>query len=120
MNEHITTGKIGENSTCHFLIKNGYHIFDRNYRMPWGEIDIIARDPDTTLVFVEVKTMQAGGSLKPEDNLTRAKLQKLRRTCEKFVATHQDLVREDRGWRIDLVALTMSNKDCLINHYENI
>ena len=48
-------GKLGENLACDALARRGYAIIARRYRTRLGEIDIIARDGDTT-VFVEVKT----------------------------------------------------------------
>jgi len=144
------TGKAGENLACLFLKENRYHIITRNYRKPWGEIDIITRDSQGTLVFVEVKTLKYGNfgnlkeiesgnfaALKPEDNLTRAKLIKLKRTCQDFANRNQNLVESKLGWRIDLVAvylknptdsedgspgleLTNSKNNCIIKHYHNI
>ena len=35
-------GRIGEQVACSFLVRKGYTIIDRNYRKPWGEIDVIA------------------------------------------------------------------------------
>jgi len=116
----IDVGKFGENQASRFLLGKGYRIIDRNYRKPWGELDIIAMAPNGTIVFVEVKTLTIGNSLEPEDHLTKAKLEKLQRTCRKYVAEKPRLIREDRGWRIDLVALTISDKSCNIRHYENI
>ena len=104
----------------------------RNYRRPWGEIDVISRDKDGTIVFVEVKTLRsssaADDSLTPEDNLTNAKLKKLRRVCEKFAIENARLINEKKGWRIDLVAVTLreqnsassSDTDHTVAHYENI
>ncbi len=48
-------GDFGENAACKYLKKNGMEIIERNFRTRSGEIDIIARDGETT-VFVEVKT----------------------------------------------------------------
>lgn len=127
--DNISTGKIGENLACQYLIGKGYRILKRNYWKPWGEIDIIAVAKTNTLVFVEVKTLKESSSagLLPEDNLTSSKLQKLQRTCRGFVADKPNLVREDRGWQIDLVAIKIPAsadkpvlKNCEINHYENI
>lgn len=128
-----SVGKLGEDIACEYLIKSGYRILGRNYRERWGEIDIIAKAPDLTLVFVEVKTLRSGigeAGLAPEDNLTAAKLKKLRRTCEMFANSkfHSGLVDEKKGWRIDLIAvnaspeynLTNDIKDCNIHHYQNI
>jgi Holliday junction resolvase-like predicted endonuclease len=49
-------GSTGEDLACGYLEKNGYKIISRNYRMKFGELDIIAESPDKTLVFFEVKT----------------------------------------------------------------
>ncbi|MBI2033487.1 MAG: YraN family protein [Candidatus Liptonbacteria bacterium] len=145
------TGKIGEEKACEFLKSKGYQIIKRNYQKPWGEIDIIAFTPDKTLVFFEVKTIRSryagsrearqfydnwADSLKPEDNLSQAKLKKIRRSAQMFSAKHSDLICEEKGWRIDLLALTFrqnlgsilnesnglttNKEDCIINHYQNI
>lgn len=124
-------GKLGEDIACGYLVKKGYMILGRNYREKWDEIDIIARAKDQTLVFVEVKTAYAteydSGRLMPEDNLTAAKLKKLRRACLAFAAKNPGLFNERRGWRIDLLALevndNLANEESSANkirHYENI
>ncbi len=45
------TGVLGEKLARDFLKKRSYRILETNYRCPYGEIDIIARDKDS-LVFV--------------------------------------------------------------------
>ena len=52
---NIEKGKLGENISVDYLIKNGYKILERNYRNKIGEIDIIALY-DGILVFIEVKS----------------------------------------------------------------
>ncbi len=124
MNERSKTGTLGEDIAVNFLIDNGYKIIERNFRQKWGEIDIIAKDPDDTLVFVEVKTMRqinsAIAELNPEDNLTGAKLNKLQRTAQLFAGKHSDLLDKERGWRIDLLAICLTVNNCTVRHYENI
>ncbi len=44
-------GQRGEAMARRFLQKRGYRILESNYRCPYGEIDIVARDGDQT-VFV--------------------------------------------------------------------
>jgi putative endonuclease len=120
-------GRAGEGMACQYLLKNGYKILDKNFRKKFGEIDIIARSSDKTLVFCEVKTMveNPGFSerLRPEDNLTFHKAQKMKRAAQFFAANNPDLIYEERGWRIDLVAIVLSfdHKTVRrIQHYENV
>lgn len=49
-------GRLGEELAGKFLMKRGYKIVDRNYRRPWGELDIIA-EKKGKIHFVEVKSM---------------------------------------------------------------
>ncbi|MEK7192253.1 MAG: YraN family protein [Patescibacteria group bacterium] len=112
-------GQIGEDLACEYLINKNYRIVDRNLRKQWGEIDIIATDKQKTLVFVEVKTMRNNPSdLKPEDNLTSAKLIKLKRSASMFAGFNPQLIDDNIGWRIDLVTVFLPSKE--IKHYENI
>lgn len=147
MTKKSETGKLGEDIACLYLTNKKYKIIDRNFRKPWGELDIIAKDPKDILVFVEVKSMRQFGNaaIQPEDNLTAAKLRKLKRTISLYVGSNPDLIDDEKGWRIDLVAITIPDerlipleagvrcessrplmgltdllKYCEIKHYENI
>ncbi len=119
-------GKFGEDAACEYLVKKGYKIISRNFRKPWGELDIIAFAPDKTLVFVEVKTLrQSSGQapeeqLSPEDQLTKAKLKKLQRTASLYTGHYPELIKDYKGWQIDLLAITLKDDNFDIKHYENI
>ena len=116
-------GRIGEKIAMEYLINNGYQILDKNFRTKFGEIDLIARAKDGTLVLVEVKAILVTGFevLKPEDNFTPYKWRIVNRMCQFFVADHPELIDEDRGWQIDLIAIEISlNRKFIIRHYENI
>ncbi len=115
------TGAIGEGHACDFLIKKGYKILERNYWKPWGELDIIAKDHEGVLVFVEVKSVRrlpANTDLHPEDNLTSAKLTKLKRVAALFAGSNEAIIDPTRGYRIDLVAICLDPLQ--ISHYENL
>ena len=56
MSNHLVTGKKGEDIAVDYLVEKGYVVLERNWRFKKAEIDIIAKDDDGTLVFVEVKT----------------------------------------------------------------
>ena len=47
-------GALGEELVVKFLVKSGYKILDRNFRKPWGELDIVA-EKKGKIHFVEVK-----------------------------------------------------------------
>ena len=120
-------GKMGEDFASNYLIRKRYKILFRNHRERSDEIDIIAMAPDKTLVFIEVKTMQgpinSSFGIIPEDQLTRDKFRKINRACRIFAAKHSNLIDDEKGWRIDLIALTLigdNENDFQITHYENI
>lgn len=125
-NNNQNIGQIGENIACEYLEDNSYRILERNHKKPWGEIDIIALSPEKTLVFAEVKTMKYYvGGLKPEDQLTRDKLDKLKRSASLYAGNSSKLIDEDQGWRLDLVAITLNklnrdNKEFDLRHYKQI
>lgn len=115
-------GKQGEEISCVYLVEKGYKILDRNFRKPWGEIDIIAEKPDKTLVFVEVKTIKIGScqGISPEDQLSTPKLQKMRKMAEFFANSNEKLIGKS-SWQIDLLAIEVrEEKHFNIRHYENI
>jgi Holliday junction resolvase-like predicted endonuclease len=85
----------------------------------------------------------SGSGLVPEDNLSWSKLNKVKRTASLYANSHSDLIDENRGWQIDLIAIeihprtqslgegvnhqnpeNISAKEllkfCQIRHYENI
>lgn len=119
-------GKIGEDLACEYLKGKNYKIIERNFRKKWGELDIIAKNPAKVLVFVEVKTLRFGNNpaiagLKPEDNLTTAKLKKLKKAASLYAGHNQNLIDDKKGWRIDLIAISLlDNGQYQLNHYENI
>ena len=116
-------GDKGEKLAAEYLKRKGYTIRGRNYQKTWGEIDIIASSPDETLVFVEVKTVTGKNpGISAEDLLTSSKLYKLVKICSFYSndPSLQKYIKEDTGWRIDAITLTIDEKDCDIRHYENI
>ena len=57
-------GNAAEDRALAYLQAQGLQLLERNYRTPGrggGEIDLIVREPDGTLVFVEVRSRAHGG-----------------------------------------------------------
>ena len=123
MTHQSAIGKLGEDLACRFIRQKGYRVIERNYRRPLGEIDIVTVAPDGTLVIFEVKTVSGPNpQITAEDQMTAAKLKKLKRVAEVYANTPrtQRLIKDGRGWRIDLLSLTIDDKNCVVRHYENI
>lgn len=118
-------GGLGEELACEYLKSLKYEILGRNIREKFGEVDILARTPDGCLHFVEVKTISAGyagaSGMAPEDNLSQAKLRKMKKMAEWHANAHPELLGEN-GWQIDLVAVFAEDveKGGEINFYTNI
>ena len=78
MDDRKRRGDRGEAAVTAALEKAGYEILERQYRCRWGEIDIIARDPEGVLCFVEVKTRSDAGFAPARMAVTPSKQRKLR------------------------------------------
>lgn len=112
-------GKIGEDLACRYLQEKGYKIVERNYRQPWGELDIVAVSPERILVLVEVKTVKGNPPfIAGEDQFTKAKSKKFKRTAELYANNGKHLT--DRGWRVDLITITVNDEKTEVKHYENV
>ncbi|MDO8504442.1 MAG: YraN family protein [Candidatus Liptonbacteria bacterium] len=121
---HLGVGKAGEDLAAEYLTNKGYSILERNIREKFGEIDILAKDKKGTVHFVEVKTISAGyadySGMAPEDNLSAAKLRKMKKICDWYANGHKELV--SRGYQIDLIAIRLgeSGDKNEIKFYSNV
>ena len=74
----LELGRWGEQLAAEHLLAAGWQLLDRNWRCDTGELDLIAREPDGTVVFVEVKTRAGTGFGEPAEAVGRVKARKLR------------------------------------------
>ena len=72
-------GKRGEEAAVRYLEAKGYEILKRNWYCRFGEADIIARDIDGTICFIEVKTRRSIEAGIPEESITRDKRRRYER-----------------------------------------
>ena len=120
MTRQSEVGQLGEDIAARYLKKKRYKIVERNYWERWGEIDIIAKSPKKVLVFVEVKTVSGPSPyIEAEEHLTKSKLVKLRRTAELYANGKGEKLTK-RGWRMDLLAITIDGEEAVVKHYRNI
>ncbi|MBI2170780.1 MAG: ribonuclease HII [Chloroflexi bacterium] len=97
-------GLSAEEAAATYLRRNGYQVLARNYRCPWGEVDIVAQDGKGSLAFVEVKARRSVRMGSPVEAVTRRKQQRLAMAAQDYLQ-RQGL--EGREWRIDVVAVDL-------------
>jgi len=90
-------GADGEEAARLHLAGLGYAILDRNFKTRAGEIDIVARDEQTT-VFVEVKRREAVGHGTAAEFVSPSKIRKVVAAARLYAARHglsEGLIRFD-------------------------
>jgi putative endonuclease len=117
-NRRQSLGKRGEALAAEFLEHEGFSILTRNFRTPYGEIDLIAKQADL-VVFVEVKTRSSTSLGPPEISITSLKKEHIRCAAEYYIQQHEELQND---WRIDAVTIQLSDRSspAQIDHFENI
>ena len=103
-------GRLGEDYACQWLRQRNWRILARNWRSRFGELDIIALDPEATLVFVEVKTRRTGRFGSPEQAVGPRKQTHLRRAAVQWLISHdRDPNARHRGTRFDVISLSVKS-----------
>lgn len=106
-------GNRGELRAIEYLLGLGYTVVCRNYRSHrGGEIDCIARDPDGTLVFVEVKSSESTSCGKPHFWVTPQKQRTLINMARRYLSEHSI---KATPCRFDVIAITGETLDHLKN-----
>jgi len=106
-------GRRGEELAAEFLGTAGYEILARNWRCAEGEIDLVAREGETTVV-VEVKTRSGLAFGHPLEAITPVKLARLRRLAGAWCEAAETPVR---SLRIDVIGVVaVAGRDPIIEH----
>lgn len=119
-------GALGESIAAQFLARKGFSILGKNYRKPWGEIDIVALKKGIVR-FVEVKAVSRENigdvtrekdEYRPEEQVHPKKLKKICRTAETYMIEKKD----DREFQVDVVAVFLDHKSrkATCRLYENV
>jgi len=101
-------GDAGERMAAEWLAARGYRIAARQWRCPYGELDLVAQEPGERggeLVFVEVKTRRGDRMGAPEEAVTPAKRARLVAAAQTYLAEHG---QEQHPYRIDVLAVDLS------------
>jgi putative endonuclease len=114
MAKHITLGKLGEQVSVDYLLKNAYTIEARNYRYKRAEIDIIARKGDL-LIFIEVKSLSRLSHGHPEEKITQNKIRLLNRAARAYQYQH----KWHQEVRFDSISVNFYPQAFKIEHFED-
>ncbi len=108
-------GKYGELEAARYLQKQGYKLYDVNYRCRFGEIDLICTKGQY-LVFVEVKTRSQGAIADPAEFVDQYKQARIIQTAKLFLA--QNPTKKQPRFDVIEVFLQMDGTKS-IKHLEN-
>ncbi len=110
-------GKNGEEAAANYLMRKGYVILNRNFRMKFGELDIVALDTDGCTVFVEVKTRKNASFGYPSEYVDRHKRRRIQNMALLYCRGEEymrfDIIEVYYEMRGDMMYITE------INHIED-
>jgi|YelNatPaOPRAMG01_1025707.scaffolds.fasta_scaffold15105_6 hypothetical protein len=142
-------GRFGEDICCGYLEHIGAKLIKRNFRTKFGELDIIAKSPDKTLLFIEVKTIDnrsdrskpylksyplssgnvleyvrqstssSGSDFMPEDEMSTKKIGNFKKISE-WYANKNSKELPANGYRLDLAAITLFDDHISLRYHTNI
>ena len=118
MSQAQELGRYAEDLAAEYILSLGWRIIARNARNKYGELDIIALDNsdkdkhNSELVIIEVRARTLGKIQSPADSIGYRKLHSLINSSRLFI---EDNLNWPGFWRIDLVGITITEK----NHPDN-
>jgi putative endonuclease len=95
-------GFAGEDRAAHHHERLGFAILHRNYAVRAGEIDLVARAPDGTLCFVEVRARASDDYGTPAETITPRKQRRIIAAARHYLATK---VRGEPPCRFDVIEI---------------
>lgn len=116
-----STGQLAEDIVAFSYVRQkGWKVLARNYRKPWGELDIIARHKKT-VILIEVKALNAKNTryFKPEQHFTYKKQERLKRAAASYLQDNK--YPENVEYTIDLAAVELdyNSRNARIRYYKN-
>jgi len=106
-------GSLGEQIACNYLIKNNFHILEKNYRTKIGEIDLIALKGNK-ISFIEVKSRNSIKYGYPCEAVNYKKQRKIISTATQYIK-YKNI--NNMNLAFDVIEVYLRNND--INHIEN-
>jgi putative endonuclease len=108
-------GQEAEDATVQFLRNSGYDIRARNFRCPYGEVDVVA-EKEGTVCFVEVRMRSTAAWGDPSHTVSHSKQRKVVKAALRYLFQH-DL--SDRMIRFDVVSVVGRGARAQVEHIPN-
>ncbi|HAJ94839.1 MAG TPA: YraN family protein, partial [Actinobacteria bacterium] len=100
-------GALGEAAAGKYIEGKSYQILLRNYSVPMGEIDLIAKK-DNIIVFIEVKTRTNQRYGNPEESINIARVGRIRKVAQYFLKGFKG--SGDYDIRFDIISILADRK----------
>lgn len=111
-----SSGNRGEAEVAKYLRKKGYILLASQWRCRFGELDLVAKDKQGTICFVEVKLRGAGSIALPREFVDQRKQARLRTAAASYLSTHEI----EAPARFDVAEVYQENNGTLrIEYLEN-
>ena len=115
--QNQATGQQGEQAAADYLLRSGYKILERNFRSRGGEVDIVARDRQGCIAFVEVKTRRSLAYGLPQQAVTTRKQRQISKGALSWLSRNR---LHDCSARFDVIAVLLQNgAEPLLEHIIN-
>ena len=126
---HNDIGKLGEDLAVKWLVDKGYQMVTRNYRKPFGEIDIVARETKGRIHFIEVKSVSyetrdlleyavSHETWRPEEMVHREKQRRFKNIIQTWLSESPNII----DFQIDIITVRLvpREKYARISIIENV
>lgn len=113
-------GQRAEEAARRYLQARGWAILACNFRRRSGEIDLVAKDPQGTVVFVEVRARRAWGGepglVRAAASVDRQKQARIIRAARAVYAGRPDLARLPARFDVVTVELSAAGEPGAVRH----
>src|SRR5262245_30921185 len=109
-------GRRGEDEAARFLENLGYRVVAKNYRSPYGEIDLIVHDKQRVIVFVEVRTNSDPRFGDPLASINLRKQRQIAKTAQYYLVQHG---LENQEARFDVIGIRWDLRQARISHIQS-
>jgi len=110
-------GNEGEELAAAYLESKGYTILERNYHFEHAEIDIVAYDNESCIIFAEVKKRSSNKFGEPEEYVDEQKIENIYKAAEAWIYERK---MDGAPVRFDVISIIQQGTEAPnIKHFEH-